>query len=152
MKGLDKYLTTNPFDEVRGLRTTTIKAWAEPPKCNGKPKKAALPKITTAGLTNATLRVLHLNGFEAWRNNNIPTFDAKRNIYRANTTKKGISDIIGFQRSTGRFLAVEIKNGKDKLSAEQKVFLEDVKNGGGIAMVIYNMTDVENIKEVVKFL
>ena len=66
--------------------------------------------------------------------------------------QKGISDIIGFQRETGRFLAVEIKNGKDKLSAEQKVFLEDVKNGGGIAMVIYNMTDVENIKEVVKFL
>ena len=138
MKGLDKYLTTNPFDEVRG---TKRKVFAP-----------AVPKITTAGLTNATLRVLHLNGFKAWRNNNIPTFDAKRNIYRANTTKKGISDIIGFQRSTGRFLAVEIKNGKDKLSAEQKVFLEDVKNGGGIAMVIYNMTDVENIKEVVKFL
>ena len=138
MKGLDKYLTTNPFDEVRG---TKRKVFAPNPL-----------KITTAGLTNATLRVLTLNGFTAWRNNNIPTFDAKRNIYRANTTKKGISDIIGFQRSTGRFLAVEIKNGKDKLSAEQKVFLEDVKNGGGIAMVIYNMTDVENIKEVVKFL
>ena len=138
MKGLDKYLTTNPFDEVRGNK---LKVFAP-----------AGPKITTAGLTNATLRVLTLNGFTAWRNNNIPTFDAKRNIYRANTTKKGISDIIGFQRSTGRFLAVEIKNGKDKLSAEQKVFLEDVKNGGGIAMVIYNMTDVENIKEVVKFL
>ena len=138
MKGLDKYLTTNPFDAVKA---TKRKSFAPNPL-----------KITTAGLTNATLRVLTLNGFTAWRNNNIPTFDAKRNIYRANTTKKGISDIIGFQRSTGRFLAVEIKNGKDKLSAEQKVFLGDVKNGGGIAMVIYNMTDVENIKEVVKFL
>ena len=47
MKGLDKYLTTNPFDEVRG---TKRKVFAP-----------AVPKITTAGLTNATLRVLTLN-------------------------------------------------------------------------------------------
>ena len=66
MKGLDKYLTTNPFDEVRG---TKRKVFAP-----------AVPKITNAGLSNATLRVLTLNGFTAWRNNNIPTFDAKRNI------------------------------------------------------------------------
>lgn len=89
-----------------------------------------------------------MTGWEVWRNNNIPTFDAKRNCYRSNTTKKGIPDIIGFHKTTGRFIAVEVKNGKDKLSPEQERFLESLKTANGVARIVRNMEDVEGLGKI----
>ncbi len=56
---------------------------------------------------------------------------------------KGISDIIGFHRHTGRFIACEIKAGKDKLSVEQEQFLSDVKQAGGVGIVVRSIDCLE---------
>lgn len=64
----------------------------------------------------------------------------------------GSSDLIGWTsieitpemigKKFAIFTAVEIKTEKGKLSPEQKIFLENVKNSGGIAKIIRNIDDI----------
>lgn len=70
-------------------------------------------------------------------------YDAKLKCFRANSSTPGISDVIGFNRKTGQFIACEIKAGKDKLSKEQELFLGGVARSGGIALVIRKIEDLE---------
>jgi len=102
------------------------------------------PKLTANQLTKAALKYFNAKGYECWRQNNAAVYDAKRNSFRANSVKKGVSDIIGYHRRTGQFLAVEIKIGKDKLSTEQEMFLKSVERSGGLAMVVKNVDDLVN--------
>ena len=48
---------------------------------------------------------------------------------------RGKSDIIGMNPQ-GRFIAIEVKVGKDKLRDEQELFLENVVDHGGISVVV----------------
>lgn len=52
---------------------------------------------------------------------------------------KGSSDLIGW--FNGRFLAVEVKTKTGKLSLEQKNFIKQVNNNGGIGVVARNIED-----------
>ena len=52
----------------------------------------------------------------------------------------GSSDFIGWLH--GRFLAIEIKVGKDKLTPEQINFLEQVNQSGGIGICARSVSDV----------
>jgi|DEB0MinimDraft_12_1074336.scaffolds.fasta_scaffold00129_5 hypothetical protein len=115
-------------------------------------------KIKTTGsnqLTKNAIQFLTLNGFVCFRNNVTGIFDTKQaaaklanknlpistvikilsSCYRKSHERKGVADIIGFQKKTGVFLAIEIKFGKDKLSADQINFLTEVVKNGGIAIV-----------------
>jgi hypothetical protein len=53
----------------------------------------------------------------------------------------GCSDVIG-QLRDGRFLAVECKAPKGRLSTEQTVFLERIAGAGGVAFVARDLRDV----------
>jgi VRR-NUC domain len=108
--------------------------------------KSAKPNPTTSTnrLTKNALRVLDLNGFNVWRQNNGAVYDRKVGAFRKNSSTPGISDIIGFHKKTGQFIACEIKNGKDRLSNEQVIFLELVKKSGGISIVIRSNDDLEH--------
>lgn len=55
--------------------------------------------------------------------------------------QSGISDIIGVVR--GRFVAIELKVGKNRPTALQSRFLDEVRRALGIGIVAY---DVETIK------
>lgn len=55
--------------------------------------------------------------------------------------QSGISDIIGLVR--GKFVAIELKVGKNRLTALQSRFLAEVRRAWGIGIVAY---DVETIK------
>lgn len=101
--------------------------------------------IKTNDLTKQALRVLSLSGFQVWRQNNGGVYDPVKKVFRRNSSTPGVSDIIGFHRKTGQFLAAEIKAGKDKLSPEQIQFLEDVKNAGGVALVIRTTDDLNEL-------
>lgn len=81
-------------------------------------------------LTKSVLDYMTMQGFKVWRQNNIATFDAKIKSYRKFTGLKGVPDVIGYCKSTGVFVAIEVKAGKDKLSPEQKIFLSDSQNAG----------------------
>ncbi len=64
----------------------------------------------------------------------------RHNVVRAQVANRwirsspdGVSDIVGSVK--GRFLAIEVKVGKDTLSEAQYGFLESVWKSGGIALV-----------------
>jgi hypothetical protein len=107
-------------------------------------KKVKLPSTSANSLTKHAMKVLTLKGFKVWRQNNAAVYDEKKKVYRANSSTPGISDILGFHLKTGQFLACEIKAGRDKLSTEQKIFLEEVAAAGGIALIIRSADDLEN--------
>lgn len=48
---------------------------------------------------------------------------------------KGVSDVLGYSRKTGQFIAIEVKIGNDRLSEEQMNFLKSIKSSGGQAYV-----------------
>lgn len=63
--------------------------------------------------------------------------------------REGISDVIGLA-PTGRFIAVELKAGKNKPTEHQAAFLDEVRKRGGIAIVAYSLDDVcEQFREQV---
>lgn len=49
---------------------------------------------------------------------------------------KGVSDVIGYKKSTGTWICVEIKIGTDRLSPDQSLFLDGVKQAGGESWLV----------------
>jgi hypothetical protein len=65
------------------------------------------------------------------------TLRPEKGVFRKNPQQKvGIPDIIGYRKADGRFIGVEIKNGSDTLSLPQQIFLRELRQAGGIAMVV----------------
>ena len=118
--------------EYRASTTTKAAGTGNPAggRRASQPKKTPTP---TNSLTAAIIQLLTLEGCTAWRQNNGGVYDPTRGCFRAGSSTPGISDILGYHRATGRFLAIEVKTGKDKLSAEQTRFLKEVADAGGFA-------------------
>jgi hypothetical protein len=87
----------------------------------------------TNALTKSIIMLLTLEGCAAWRQNNGAVYDASFGGYRAGSVTPGISDVLGYHKATGRFVAVEVKTGSDTLSEEQIAFLDNVRAAGGFA-------------------
>ena len=92
----------------------------------------------TNELTQKILNFLLKEKAYAWRASSTGIFDRKLGIYRP-AAKKGVSDIVGCHR--GRFIGIEIKTGKDRLSPEQEGFQRSIQQAGGIALVVRNFDD-----------
>ena len=87
-------------------------------------------------LTLSIIKDLSYTGFVAWRNNNGAIFSEKQGCYIKNPMhKKGVPDIIGFRKSDGKMIAIEIKTGKDKLSIWQENFISELSQAGGISFI-----------------
>ncbi len=54
---------------------------------------------------------------------------------------RGVSDLIGIAPG-GKFLAIEVKTEKGRLTEHQERFLEAVRRSGGIALVARSVEDV----------
>lgn len=54
--------------------------------------------------------------------------------------KRGTSDIIALYK--GRFLAIEVKHGKNKPTREQTEFIADVRDKGGIGVCVWSVDSV----------
>jgi hypothetical protein len=78
-------------------------------------------------------------GCYAFHCRNGATYDP-RGFYRAGSSHRGVSDIIGSFR--GHALFVEVKTQKGKISAEQVLFIEKMKQTGAIAFVARCLEDV----------
>ena len=117
-------------------------------------------------LTKSIIQWMNWNGFVVWRNNTMGVFDGMATakkllglikhcvstrriptiaeikrlfVYRKSHERKGVSDIIGFEKKTGRFVAVEVKFGNDTIGEHQQQFLDQVRKNGGIAIVARGM-------------
>jgi len=91
--------------------------------------------MNTNQTTQAIIDFLNSHNFVAWRNNTTGIWDPQKQIFRKSKAKKGISDIIGYQKRTGIIIAIEIKTGSDKLSFEQYQFLKEIRQNNGFALV-----------------
>src|SRR3990172_7092534 len=108
-------------------------------------------------ITKAVLEYLSLRGIFAWRNNSGAARymnNGKQRFVKFSFT--GASDILGIVPTysdaiavtrTGRFLAIEVKTCKGKLSLDQKAFLEAVRQNGGLAIVATSLEDVRKVLE-----
>lgn len=100
-----------------------------------------LTKILTKGeITKSAITELKLRGANVWMQNNLAVKGRKF------IGRKGVSDIIGFNR-VGLFVACEVKTINDHFSPDQILFLNEVKQSGGIALVATQQGGQVVIKE-----
>jgi hypothetical protein len=92
--------------------------------------KTKYRELSASEITQQALLMLKAKGFEVWRQNQIPV---RGRIF---TGRKGQSDIMGFERATGRMVAAEVKKIGDTLKPDQIEFLGMVKKSGAHAFVV----------------
>jgi|SRR3990167_2980865 len=85
-----------------------------------------------SSLTNDIIDYFHKTGAYAWRASSTGIYDRSKGGYRT-APKKGVTDILAIYKS--RFIAVEIKIGKDRLSEEQQGFMKNIEYHGGAVFV-----------------
>lgn len=73
--------------------------------------------------------------------NNVGVLQDKRGHYLRYGLGTGSSDLIGWTNK-GRFLAIEVKTDKGRVTEEQENFLDQVNLSGGIGFVARSVQDV----------
>jgi hypothetical protein len=101
-----------------------------------------LPTTSEAALLRQCLDLLRIRRVFAWRNHSVGIFDPVRKVFRAHPGLRGVADILGVLPN-GRFLAIECKGARGRVSAEQQAFLANVVKAGGVALVIRDVRDLE---------
>lgn len=90
-------------------------------------------------ITSSVLGYLKMHGFSAWAQPNRGEYDPKTQRWRPHpNARRGVPDILGFRRTDGKFLGVEVKAGTDRPRPEQTQFLTELKAAGGLAFIAYN--------------
>lgn len=78
---------------------------------------------------------LALNPYAIVFRANVGVFSTKDGRTVSTGLPKGFSDLFGFRKSDGRIFFIEVKNETGRLRADQKHFLEMMKQYGAIAGV-----------------
>lgn len=55
----------------------------------------------------------------------------------------GTSDILGILPPQGRFLAIETKSSRGRLTPDQEAFLEGVRQAGGVSLVVRDLKSLQ---------
>ncbi|UOF78876.1 hypothetical protein [Caudoviricetes sp.] len=86
-------------------------------------------------------------GIFHWKQNTMPVWDHKLNsgygAYRSHGGMKGVPDIICI--IAGQFVGIEIKAGKDRISADQLLFKKRCERHGGRYFVVHEIEDVDSV-------
>jgi hypothetical protein len=91
-------------------------------------------------LTNAVLfDLVNVRHGACYRINNVGVYDSKRGVYRKGGTRKGIPDIVGV--IDGRFFGIEIKFGRDRQSADQRIIELEITAAGGVYFIATSYSD-----------
>lgn len=104
---------------------------------NSNPTIAPLTKahIRASAITELTWR-----GHDVWINNNLAVKGRKF------IGRRGVADIIGISKD-GRWVVAEVKTLNDTLSPDQIIFLNDIKNSGGLAYTAVQVGNNVELKE-----
>lgn len=90
-----------------------------------------LKKETANRITANIIRAVNMQpGCVAYRINNVGVWDEAKQVHRRGNTEKGLPDVIASIR--GRFVAIEVKAGKDRLSEDQKLRAFEIEKAGGV--------------------
>lgn len=71
-------------------------------------------------------------------------YDPVRKQFRTNKSPyrvKGVSDILGIWE--GKFLAIEVKAGRNRPTEDQVAFIDTVNDRGGIGIIAWCLEDVQ---------
>lgn len=96
-------------------------------------------------IKNAICAYLKLQGNFIFLHDSVGIYDPKINRFRMNNNRyriKGVADILGIFKKTGRMVAIEVKTKTGRLTPHQEEFLKAVKEHGGIAFVARSVDDV----------
>lgn len=109
--------------------------WTESAALDVKVKRqeqAAKMKAETANqITRNILRAANMQpGCVAYRVNNVGVWDEAKQVHRRGNTEKGLPDIVLIFK--GRFVGIEVKAGRDKLSDDQLKRKFEIERAGGI--------------------
>src|SRR5882757_7430256 len=92
------------------------------------------------------LDFLRWKGIFCWKNSTAGIYVKARNTYIPSHAP-GVADILGILDSrfgqSGRFLAIEVKALKGKVSPHQETFLKEINERGGLAFVARSLEEVE---------
>lgn len=102
-------------------------------------------------LVKACLGLLRLRGCFCWRNNSgaVVLGEGKsRRFFRAGLV--GSADIIGVVGPAGaphggKFIAVEVKVGRNRPTPAQEAFAAAVRDAGGLAFTVWSLKDLEGL-------
>ena len=86
-------------------------------------------------------KLLH-DGWSASRINVQGQWDEALQRWRKSNSRKGVFDVLAC--IAGRFVAIDIKKGSDKLSKDQIKFQNEVNSAGGIAIEISTYSEFLN--------
>ena len=115
-----------------------------------KAKKAVMPGETANKITANIIRIINsAPNCVAYRINNVGVWDAAKGIHRAGNTEKGLPDVWACIR--GKFVTIEVKAGRDKMSEHQDKRRFEIERAGGIFLVA-NSTDgfVKDFQSITK--
>ena len=93
----------------------------------------------TNDTTKSILNFLFAAGIFSWRQNVLP-IPIVGGGFRPGG-KSGQPDIVGILPNHGKYLGVEIKSGKDKLSDVQIGFHKQARNAGALILVVKDFQD-----------
>ena len=65
-----------------------------------------------------------------------------RGCFRKHHGIKGVPDIVGYEKKTGKYIGIEIKAGKDKESVRQRIYREEANKHGALCVTVRNMEDL----------
>lgn len=80
-----------------------------------------------------------------WRNNQGAFEDKNGRWIKFGVCNPGGSDLIGFRKSDGKFIGIEVKVPGKKPTPEQLKFIAAVRKSGGLAGVAYSVEDALKI-------
>jgi len=103
--------------------------------------------VPESAVVRAVLDYLAVRQIVAWRNNTTGVYDPTAKRFRTNAGRNGIADILGVLPG-GRFLAIECKAERGKLSPAQVEFQRDIVQQGGLHIVAYRVDDVIEVLEM----
>lgn len=103
-----------------------------------------MSKTEANKLTNAILKYLQYHGIFCWRQNNGGVYDPVKRTFRSGSSTKGVPDIIAINNA-GTFIGIEIKVGKDRLSADQIAFKKKIEEHNAKYIVARTLDDVQEI-------
>lgn len=98
--------------------------------------------IKEADVLKACIQYLEFSPFFAWRSNNTGIWNAKQKSYIFHGTK-GVPDIIAIEPNSGRFIGIEVKGPKGKLSEHQKAFSDNVNNSNAYYCVVRSVEELD---------
>lgn len=89
--------------------------------------------LTKGEIRDIALKILAYRNCKVWKQNNIAVKGRKF------IGERGVADILGHHRKIGVMVGAEIKTVNDKLSEEQKTWLFELEQSGGIALIAHEV-------------